>query len=224
MAEAAPDRLPAQLPERIALFPLFGALLLPRAHLPLHIFEPRYLAMVDEVLTSPHRLIGMIQPLAPNEGARLHRIGCVGRIVGFAERPDGRMDLTLAGVSRFRLTSELIVSTPWRQAEVSWDGFAHDRNRMAETDPYLDRAALFSLLARFFAARGLPHDWQNLKSVPDELLINVLSVLCPLPAGDKQALLETPHLPERRETLITLLEFALQRGGDDAADDDEIMQ
>ncbi|ADO41494.1 Putative ATP-dependent protease La, LON [Ketogulonicigenium vulgare Y25] len=75
MAEAAPDRLPAQLPERIALFPLFGALLLPRAHLPLHIFEPRYLAMVDEVLTSPHRLIGMIQPLAPNEGARLHRIG-----------------------------------------------------------------------------------------------------------------------------------------------------
>ncbi|ARO13541.1 hypothetical protein BVG79_00181 [Ketogulonicigenium robustum] len=224
MATASPDRLPAQLPGRIPLFPLAGALLLPRAHLPLHIFEPRYLAMFEEALMTESRLIGMVQPLHAHDGARLHRIGCAGRIVGFGERPDGRLDVTLAGISRFRLLSEPLTATPWRQGEVGWDDFATDRNRAPETDPHLDRAALFALLARFSQARGQQHDWQSLRPLPDEALINMLSIVAPLSPADRQALLEAPDLSLRRETLCALLEFALQRPADGDPDDSEVMQ
>ena len=209
----------SDLPETIPLFPLPGALLLPRARLPLHLFEPRYLAMLDDVLKSPTRLIGMIQPFdGPHGTSRLHRIGCAGRLTAFSETEDGRYMITLSGVSRFRVVAEVEGFTPYRRCDVSWAGFGRDLGP-AEKDPGLDRTNLMDLLERFFHDRGLSTDWDSMKDADDELLINSLSMLCPFGHEDKQALLEAPSLSTRRETLFTLIEFAM-RGGDN----EEIMQ
>ena len=209
----------ADLPATIALFPLPGALLLPRARLPLHIFEPRYLAMLDDALKTPHRLIGMVQPRpVPGAGGgttgRLHAIGCAGRVTAFSETEDRRYMITLTGISRFRIDHEVTGFTPYVRAEVSWDGFGRDLGR-AECDAGFIRAPFMDLLGRFFAARHLSTDWDSLREAEDELLINSLSMLCPFPPEDKQALLEAPTLDTRRETLVTLIEFALRGGSDD---------
>ena len=204
----------AELPETIPVFPLPGALLLPRAKLPLHIFEPRYLAMLDACMASEARLIGMIQPRGVPTGVegRLHSIGCAGRLTGFSETEDRRYMITLIGVSRFRLIEDLGTGpTPYRRARVQWDGFARDLGR-AEQDPGLDRVAFLDLLARYFEAVNLSAEWPSLKDAEDEMLINALSMLCPFDPEDRQALLEAPSLATRRETLVTLMEFAL-RGG-----------
>jgi len=202
----------ADLPTTIPVFPLPGALLLPRARLPLHIFEPRYLAMLDDTMKTSHRLIGMIQPQeGPAGGAKLHRIGCAGRLTAFSETEDGRYMVTLSGVSRYRVLSEVEGFTPYRRCEVSWDGFARDLGP-AEHDGDFDRERFMALLARFFEASGLKTDWESLREAEDELLVNSLSMLCPFEPEDKQALLEAPSLVTRRETLVTLIEFAL-RGG-----------
>lgn len=202
------------LPETLPLFPLPGALLLPRARLPLHIFEPRYLAMLEDCLKSPARLIGMIQP-APMAGddSRLAAIGCAGRVTAFSETEDGRYMITLTGISRFRLREEVAGFAPYRRAQVDWQTFARDRGN-EETDPGFDRPALMDLLARYFAMKGLGTDWGSLKEADPELLVNSLSMLLPFQPEDKQALLEAPSLETRRETLITLLEFALRSGGE----------
>lgn len=206
---------PADLPETLPVFPLPGALMLPRARLPLHIFEPRYLAMLDDALKTPHRLIGMVQPReTPGGEPRLHSIGCAGRITAFSETEDGRYMLTLSGISRFRIRAEVNGFTPYRRAEVSWQDFGRDLGA-AETDKRFDRAAFMALLGRFFQARGLSTDWESLKEAEDEMLINALSMLCPFAPEDKQALLEAPDLRNRRETLVTLIEFALRGGGED---------
>jgi len=215
----------SDLPETVAVFPLSGALLLPRARLPLHIFEPRYLAMLDDCMATRHRLIGMVQP-TPRPGGgdghngppRLQGIGCAGRLTGFSETEDGRYMITLTGISRFRIKAEAETDTPYRCAHVDWAGFERDLGQ-AERDRGFDRKAFFALLGRFFESRKLSTDWDALKGADDELLINSLSMLCPFPPEDKQALLEAPSLPTRRETLVTLLEFAM-RGGDD----DGVMQ
>lgn len=207
----------ADLPETIALFPLPGALLLPRARLPLHIFEPRYLAMLDDTLKTRHRLIGMIQsrelprdqPVAAER--RLHAIGCAGRLTAFSETEDGRYMVTLTGISRFRFQREVAGFTPYIRADVSWAGFERDLGP-AETDAGLRREPFLDLLGRFFAAQGLSTDWSSLRQAEDELLVNSLSMLCPFAPEDRQALLEAPSLATRRETLVTLIEFAL-RGG-----------
>lgn len=203
----------SDLPETLPLFPLPGALLLPRARLPLHIFEPRYLAMLEDCLKTPTRLIGMIQPGA-NPVTGLAAIGCAGRITAFSETEDGRYMVTLTGISRFRLLSEVQGFAPYRRARVDWAPFPKDRGR-EETDPGFDRKALLALLARYFAGKGLGTDWGSLKEADPELLINSLSMLLPFAPEDKQALLETPSLETRRETLITLLEFALRSGDGD---------
>lgn len=209
----------ADLPETIPVFPLPGALLLPRARLPLHIFEPRYLAMLDDTLKTPHRLIGMVQPReTPGGEARLHSIGCAGRVTAFSETEDGRYMVTLSGISRFRVRAEVSGFTPYRRAEVAWPDFARDLGP-AESDKGFDRAAFMDLLGRFFRARGLSTDWDSLKEAEDEMLINALSMLCPFAPEDRQALLEAPDLGTRRETLVTLIEFAL-RGGNS----EEVMQ
>lgn len=203
---------PFDLPDTLPLFPLSGALLLPRARLPLHIFEPRYLAMLDDCMKTPARLIGMIQPrTSSGEQQRLSRIGCAGRLTGFSETEDGRYMITLSGISRFRLRDEVQGFAPYRRANVDWQSFSRDLGR-AEEDPGLDREAFLTLLARFFAARQLGSDWTSLKDADSELLINSLSMLLPLAAEDKQALLEAPSLVTRRETLVTLIEFALRSG------------
>jgi len=208
------------LPEIIPVFPLPGALLLPRARLPLHMFEPRYLAMLDDALKTPERVIGMIQPnrVPGREGHGLHAIGCVGRVTQFSETEDGRYMVTLSGLSRYRVIEEVEGFTPYRRARVSWAGFERDLGP-AETDPGFERARFMALLARYFKARGLQTDWSSLKEAEDELLINSLSMLLGFEPEEKQALLEAPSLPTRRETLVTLIEYAL-RGGDN----EDIMQ
>lgn len=205
----------ADLPDTIPIFPLPGALLLPRARLPLHIFEPRYLAMLDDTMKSQHRLIGMIQPFAAPGGTRLGAIGCAGRLTAFSETEDGRYMITLTGVSRFRLAREVDGFTPYRRAEVTWDGFARDLARRAEEDAAFCRESFLDLLGRYFAARELATDWQSLKEADEELLINSLSMLLPFEPEDKQALLEAPTLVTRRETLVTLMEYALRGGGEE---------
>ena len=201
----------ADLPETIPIFPLPGALLLPRARLPLHIFEPRYLAMLDACMASRDRLIGMVQPRSVPEGeaARLHAIGCAGRLTAFSETEDGRYMITLTGVSRFRILSEVTSGTPFRRVQASWAGFARDIGP-AETDPGLDRAGFLDLLKRYFVAVELSTAWNSLREAEDELLINALSMLCPFPPEERQALLEAPSLSTRRETLVMLMEFALR--------------
>ena len=209
----------ADLPDTIPVFPLPGALLLPRARLPLHIFEPRYLAMLDDCMKSGHRLIGMIQPReGPGGERRLHAIGCAGRLTAFSETEDGRYMITLSGISRFRVQREVTGFSPYIRTEIAWAGFERDLGPV-ETDPAFKRPAFLKLLSRFFQAQGLSTDWDSLKDAEDELLINSLSMLCPFAPEDKQALLEAPSLTTRRETLVTLLEFAL-RGGNG----DEVMQ
>jgi Lon protease-like protein len=203
----------SDLPDTIPVFPLPGALLLPRSRLPLHIFEPRYLAMLDDALKTPHRLIGMIQPHGGNMQAKsLQSIGCGGRVTAFSETEDGRYMITLAGISRYRVVKEVEGFTPYRRCDVRWDGFERDLGAV-ETDPGFDRDAFFRLLGRYFDAEELQTDWDSLKDAEDELLINSLSMLCPFEPEDKQALLEAPSLETRRETLITLIEFAMRGSG-----------
>ncbi len=212
---------PADLPDVIPVFPLPGALLLPRSRLPLHLFEPRYLAMFEDVLKTPQRLIGMIQPNpAPGrEGCTgLHTIGCAGRVTQFSETEDGRYMVTLSGVSRYRISEEIEGFQPYRRAQVSWDGFDRDLGPM-DVDARFNRPAFMELLARYFQSRELQTDWDTLKDADDELLINSLSMLLGFEPEDKQALLEAPSLSTRRETLVTLIEFALRRG-----DEKDIMQ
>ena len=207
--------LASELPPSVPVFPLPGALLLPRAQLPLHIFEPRYLAMIEDCMKTPHRLIGMAQPLdGSSHAGKLNRIGCAGRLTAFSETEDGRYMITLTGISRFRVRDEIEGFTPYRKFEVSWDGFDADLGG-AERDKAFDRDKFMDLLARYFDDQGLKTDWNALGEAEDELLINSLSMLCPLPPEDKQALLEAPSLSTRRETLITLLEYAMHGGGEE---------
>lgn len=208
-------RLRGELPEKIPLFPLPGALLLPRARLPLQIFEPRYLAMMEETLKTPERLIGMIQPRPrPDGGHALAAIGCAGRVTAFSETDDGRYLITLTGVSRFRLMREISGFAPYLSGEVRWDAFTRDRGP-AEKDPGFARVAFLDLLRRYFSEQQLSTDWDSLKEAEDELMINSLAMLCPFEPEDKQALLEAPSLRTRRETLVTLMEFALAGGGEE---------
>jgi len=202
----------ADLPETIAVFPLPGALLLPRSRLPLHIFEPRYLQMLEDALKTSQRLIGMVQPCPqPGRSNGLYTIGCAGRVTQFSETEDGRYLITLTGISRFRIQQEVEGFTPYRRCTVSWDGFGRDLGGV-ETDVCFDRRRFLDVLGRFFASRHLQTDWTALTEAEDELLINSLSMLLDFTPEDKQALLEAPSLQTRRETLITLIEFQM-RGG-----------
>lgn len=215
----------ADLPDVIPVFPLPGALLLPRARLPLHLFEPRYLQMLEDALKTPERLIGMVQPLRTPKLAedaagcpRLHSIGCVGRVTQFSETEDGRYFITLAGLSRYRIVEEIEGFTPYRRARVNWEGFGRDLGP-EERDAGFHRDRFLPLLERYLEAHGLNTDWDSLKEADDELLINSLSMMLNFDAEEKQALLEAPSLDTRRETLVTLMEYSL-RGGDDG----EMMQ
>ncbi len=202
----------ADLPDVLPIFPLPGALLLPRANLPLNLFEPRYLAMLEDVLKTPGRLIGMIQPTSTPHGmpaGKLHHIGCAGRVVGFRETEDGRYLITLSGASRFRLAEEETGFTPYMRARVDWSGFEADLKR-PEPDHEFDRPEFLRLLERFFVKSDLRSDWETLKDADEELLVNSLSILCPFPHEDKQMLLEAPTLQNRRETLVSLMEFLLR--------------
>ena len=196
------------LPQTLAIFPLAGALLLPRGHLPLNIFEPRYLAMVDAAL-SGNRLIGMIQPVEPEADATkpaLSAVGCAGRITGYRETEDGRYLITLTGICRFRIGRELAADTPFRQIEPDFTPFACDL-LFDEAGPF-PRERLLAALRHYLAHRDLKADWESAVSAPAETLVNAVAMLCPFEPAEKQALLEAPGWSERVETLITLLKMA----------------
>lgn len=206
------------LPDELPLFPLPGALLLPKAKLPLNLFEPKYLAMLNDVLKTEDKLIGMIQPASTPQGTtasrKLHQIGCAGRIVSFTENKDGRYLITLEGISRYRFKNLIDGFFPYSKGLVSWDSFTNDLEH-TKPDKNFNRAQFLKILARYFDAAQLASDWSSLKEADEELLINSLSMLCPFDPEEKQALLEAPSLECRRETLTTLMEFNLQGGIDE---------
>ncbi|MFF8802317.1 MULTISPECIES: LON peptidase substrate-binding domain-containing protein [unclassified Methylobacterium] len=204
---------PADCPGIIPVFPLPGALLLPRGQMPLNIFEPRYLAMVDDALRS-ERLIGMIQPDAEGGGSplapRLYRVGCAGRISQFAETGDGRYLISLTGVSRFRVESELAVTTKYRRCQVSFESFAQDfEARAGEAE--VDREGVLRTLRSFVDANELQVDWSGIEEAPNEALVNALCMMSPFGVREKQAMLEAPDLKTRAEVLIAVTEMELVR-------------
>jgi len=203
-----------ELPDVIPIFPLPGALLLPRSRLPLNIFEPRYLALLDDCLKSEHRLIGMIQPReAPREGPpTLQDVGCAGRLIAFSEAENGHYLITLAGISRFRVGAEVEGFPPYRRIEADWSEFSRDLGP-PEEDPALDRPAFLDVLKAYFKLAQLSSDWDTLKEADDEMLVNSLAMLCPFELEEKQALLEAPDIATRRETLLALMQFAIASGG-----------
>jgi Lon protease-like protein len=207
-------RGPADLPMTIPVFPLPGALLLPRGQMPLNIFEPRYLAMVDDALADRHRLIGMIQPDAPADtemqDPRLFRVGCVGRITQLAESGDGRYLVQLTGITRFRVVEELTVSTDYRQCRVSYQDFADDFIARKGEDA-VDRQALLEALNAFLDANDLKADWEGIENAPNEALVNALAMMSPYGAAEKQALLEAPDLKSRAEILIAVTQMELAK-------------
>jgi Lon protease-like protein len=208
-------RGPDDLPDVIPVFPLAGALLLPRGQMPLNIFEPSYLAMVDDALTSGRRLIGMIQPDGAHPGSeerpRLYRIGCVGRITQLGETGDGRYLMELTGVARFRVGEELAVPTPYRQCRVSYAAFADDFIARKGEDA-VNRPALLAALAAFLKANDLKADWDGIENAPNEALVNALAMMSPYGAAEKQALLEAPDLKTRAEILVAVTEIELAKG------------
>jgi len=206
-----PDALPAV----IAVFPLPGALLLPRGQMPLNIFEPRYLAMADDALRSPHRIIGMIQPDPTHPGAdenkpHLFRIGCVGRITQFAESGDGRYLIQLTGVARFRIEEELAVTTLYRQCRVTYTPFIDDFTARKGEDE-VDREALLRALTSFLKANNLKADWEGIENAPNEALVNALAMMSPYDPAEKQAMLEAPDLKTRAEILVAVTEIELAK-------------
>ncbi len=201
------DRLPAE----IGIFPLTGALLLPHALLPLNVFEPRYLALVDAALAGT-RLIGMIQPTEHEEKnlrPPLSDVGCVGRITGFNESEDGRYQITLTGICRYRVLDEIPSSLPFRQIRADYAPYAHDLAGVDEGD--FPREHLLAALKDYLSRRDMKADWKSVMAAPGETLINALSMMCPFEPTEKQALLEANDFSARVATLIALLEMS---GGD----------
>jgi Lon protease-like protein len=198
---------------RIPIFPLAGALLFPRAQLPLHIFEPRYRAMVCDALGSDS-LIGMIQPRDEREPPSLFDIGCIGRISSAEELEDGRFNIVLEGVARFRIVKEADAATPYRQADVDRSGFTDD----AEPEPLasIQRAELEQESRRYADALGYAVDWAAVGNLDDEMLVNSIAQIAPLDAGSKQALLEAANLSARADLLVQFMQFQrMQPGGVD---------
>lgn len=209
-------RGPQDLPEVIPVFPLPGALLLPRGQLPLNIFEPRYLSMVDDSLRGGHRLIGMIQPDEAHpvneERPHLYKIGCAGRITQIAETGDGRYVLQLTGVARFRVREELAGETLYRRCKVSYEPFTDDFiPRKGEEE--VDRERLLKALTAFLKENNLQADWEGIEKAPNEALVNALAMMSPYGAAEKQALLEAPDLKTRAEVLVALTEIELAKTG-----------
>jgi len=207
-------RGPADLPETIPVFPLAGALLLPRGQMPLNIFEPRYLEMIDDTLRDGRRLIGMIQPDTAHHGPEskpnLFKIGCVGRITQIAETGDGRYLLQLTGIVRFRIEAELEVTTPYRQCRVSYAPFVDDFTARKGEDE-VDRESLLHALSEFLTANNLKADWEGIENAPNEALVNALAMMSPYGTAEKQALLEAPDLKTRAEILVAVTEIELAK-------------
>jgi uncharacterized protein len=204
----------ADLPGTIPVFPLPGALLLPRGQMPLNIFEPRYLEMIDDSLRDGHRLIGVIQPDTTQSGTddkpNLFKVGCVGRITQLAETGDGRYLIQLTGVARFRIEAELEVATAYRQCHVTYAPFADDFIAR-KGEEAVDRKTLLEALSAFLKANDLKADWEGIEKAPNEALVNALAMMSPYGPAEKQALLEAPDLKTRAEILVAVTEIELAK-------------
>ncbi len=209
--------LPADMPSIIPIFPLPGALLLPRGQMPLNIFEPRYLAMIDDVIKT-HRIVGMIQPESSltNGKPALYSLGCAGKVTSFSETGDGRYLVTLTGIARYHIDEELTVMTPYRQCRVDFGTFARDFDSEAGEED-VDRAGLLRTLRSFAEAHGLSVDWQGIDDAPNDALVNALSMMSPFGPREKQALLEAADLKTRADVLIAIAEIELARGAGDVS-------
>jgi Lon protease-like protein len=198
---------------RLAIFPLSGAVLFPRMHLPLHIFEPRYRAMIQDIMARDQR-IGMIQPSGPGEPPPLFRIGCLGRVAEIEALDDGRFNIILSGESRFRIVDELSVSTPFRQVDA-------ELFTLEEDDPGIlapsERAALEGEAELFADRLGYSVDWSAVQSLDDETLVNGIGQIAPFDAPGKQAMLEADTLSERSELAIQLMQFMRRNDGRNSA-------
>jgi hypothetical protein len=206
---------PENLPKRIPVFPLTGALLLPKAQLPLNIFEPRYLAMVNDAM-SGDRIIGMVQPdlggaMLGDDQPALSSIGCAGKITAFAETGDGRILLTLTGVNRFSVRRELPSPYPYRIVEADYAAFVND---LGEPE-FVDRISLIETIRSFLAVYGLNADWEEMERASSETLVNTFAILSPCSPREKQALLEAPDLRARAGILKTLTDMAAATAGQD---------
>jgi hypothetical protein len=207
------------LPRELPVFPLAGAILLPRATLPLNIFEPRYLRLFDDVM-SGGRLVGIIQPEGDGgttgspqgRTAPLLDVGCTGRVTAYQEHEDGRLTIALTGIARFRRTGEMVVEQPYRVLGVDHSIYARDLEAGLGEDE-VDREQLLDTLKRYLAQRNLRADWAAISRTGLETLINWLSVASPFGPAEKQALLEARSLKERSQALITLAEMELATGG-----------
>ena len=204
----------SDLPHSLPLFPLTGAVLLPRGQLPLNIFEPRYLSMVDDSFRDGHRLIGMIQPdvsHSSNEAKpALFRVGCVGRITQLAESGDGRYILELTGIVRFKVVQEQAALTLYRQCKVDYFPYIDDFTAR-KGEQAVDREALLKALTEFLEANNLKVDWEGIENAPNEALVNALAMMSPYGPPEKQAMLEAPDLKTRAEILIAVTEMDLAK-------------
>jgi Lon protease-like protein len=211
----------SDLPSSFPVFPLSGVLLLPRGQLPLNIFEPRYLQMLDDAL-GRGRYLGMIQPLDENSD-QLAPVGCLGRISSFSEAEDGRMIISVTGICRFSVVEELPVTTPYRQVNASFDSYVDDL--IVDAGSFdVNREGLIDVLRRYLDASGLSVDWESVESSSNEALVNSLSMISPFGAREKQAMLEASSLGERNEILIALTEMALARGLEPGSENDHPFQ
>ncbi len=214
-------RRPQDLPPRIPVFPLRGAILLPRSTLPLNVFEPRYLAMLSDVLSGA-RLIGIIQPSRSDmvaaiespagKATPLRGVGCLGRVTAYQEIDDGRLAITLTGVVRFDVVGEATTADPYRTLSVSYDRYAADLTAgLGEDD--VDRPNLLRVLKDYLEENRLEADWQAIERASSEALINALSVMSPYGPEEKQALLEARDLKARAEVLVALAEMDIASQG-----------
>ncbi|MDB4220308.1 LON peptidase substrate-binding domain-containing protein [Pelagibacterales bacterium] len=196
-----------ELPNKLAIFPLTGAVLFPQTQLPLNIFEPRYLQMIDEVLSSPDRIMGMIQPnISKNDpnSKNLKKVGCAGRISSFSETGDGRYLVTLTGLIRFEVNNELDTTTQYRQVITNYDNYKEDL--LPTNVENIDRKSLLILIKKYLEQRNLLIDWEIIEQSPTEQLINYSGVLVPFEPEEKQLLLETKSLFDRCKTLESLFQ------------------
>ena len=192
-----------QLPESVPIFPLARILLLPRVLLPLNIFEPRYLAMVDDALRL-HKMIGIIQP-QEEEGETLCQNGCLGRIVSFQELEDDRLHIALTGVCRFSVAKEIQSPYPYRQICPDFKPFADDLGDPESIKPTL-RQGILDIVRQYLDAHDMNADWESLHNATDEELVNSLSVISPFTMAEKQALLEASSLTQRADVFVALAE------------------
>jgi uncharacterized protein len=204
-------RKPSDLPAKLPVFPLAGALLLPRTDLPLNLFEPRYLELFETAMAGD-RIVGMIQPILGEDEEKkpkLESVGCAGRITSYSETGDGRLMVTLTGIARFKVKKEFKSDLPYRVVQADYKPFAFDFLKVTAAD--VNRTGVLRAFRDYLEANDMTTNWNEVEQVPNEMLVNSLSLMAPYPAHEKQALLEAEDVKARAEMLIALTELALAR-------------